>query len=116
MSLDIQKIRSDFPFFDKSDLAYLDNSATTQQSNNATKYYSIPAATFAVAGNSVIASTSGYIDAQTEVGAVTSGTLSTGMASKQSQGYTTLTDNSVVIPTDEEMVIAKDTMNLVTNK
>ena len=31
MSLDIQKIRSDFPFFDKSDLAYLDNSATTQR-------------------------------------------------------------------------------------
>ena len=31
MSLDIQKIRSDFPFFDNSDLAYLDNSATTQR-------------------------------------------------------------------------------------
>ena len=31
MSLDIQKIRSNFPFFDKSDLAYLDNSATTQR-------------------------------------------------------------------------------------
>ena len=31
MSLDINKIRSDFPFFENSDLAYLDNSATTQR-------------------------------------------------------------------------------------
>ena len=31
MSIDINKIRSDFPFFEKSDLAYLDNSATTQR-------------------------------------------------------------------------------------
>ncbi len=31
MLLDVQKIRKDFPFFDKTDLAYLDNSATTQR-------------------------------------------------------------------------------------
>ena len=31
MSIDIKSIRSDFPFFEKSDLAYLDNSATTQR-------------------------------------------------------------------------------------
>ena len=31
MSLDVTKIRKDFPFFEKSDLAYLDNSATTQR-------------------------------------------------------------------------------------
>lgn len=78
------------------------NAATTQTSNSATKYYSIPAATFTVAGNSVIASTGGYIDAQTEVGAVTTGTLSTGLTNKSSQGYNTLSDSSVVIPTDEQ--------------
>ena len=31
MSLNVQEIRKDFPFFEKSDLAYLDNSATTQR-------------------------------------------------------------------------------------
>ena len=31
MSLDVNNIRKDFPFFEKSDLAYLDNSATTQR-------------------------------------------------------------------------------------
>lgn len=31
MSINVQEIRSDFPFFEKSDLAYLDNSATTQR-------------------------------------------------------------------------------------
>ncbi|MBR6402966.1 MAG: SufS family cysteine desulfurase [Eubacterium sp.] len=31
MSLDVKNIRKDFPFFEKSDLAYLDNSATTQR-------------------------------------------------------------------------------------
>ena len=31
MSLDVKSIRKDFPFFEKSDLAYLDNSATTQR-------------------------------------------------------------------------------------
>ena len=31
MSLNIQEIRKDFPFFDNTDLAYLDNSATSQR-------------------------------------------------------------------------------------
>ncbi len=31
MSFNVQQIRKDFPFFEKSDLAYLDNSATTQR-------------------------------------------------------------------------------------
>ena len=31
MSLNIQEIRKDFPFFDNTNLAYLDNSATSQR-------------------------------------------------------------------------------------
>ena len=78
------------------------NTATSQTSNSATKYYSIPTATFSTSGGAVIASTGGYIDANTEVATVSTGSLSTGTASKASQGYTTLSDSSVVIPTDEQ--------------
>lgn len=78
------------------------NEATTQTSNNATKYYSIPEATFTTVNGVTIASTAGYVDAQSEVASVTTGTLSTGLTNKSSQGYNTLTDSSVVIPTDEQ--------------
>ena len=78
------------------------NEATTQTSNNATKYYSIPDATFTTSNGTVIASTAGYVDAQTEVAAVGTGSLSTGLTNKSSQGYTTLADSSVVIPTDDQ--------------
>jgi len=78
------------------------NAATTQTSNNATKYYSIPDATFNVQGNTITAATGGYIDQGTQIGTVSAGSLSTGIASKASQGYNTLADSSVVIPTDEQ--------------
>ena len=31
MSINVNEIRKDFPFFDNTELAYLDNSATTQR-------------------------------------------------------------------------------------
>lgn len=78
------------------------NTATTQNSNTTTKYYSVPAATFAASGGAIVAQTAGYVSANTEVASVTTGSLSTGTASKESQGYNTLADSSVVIPTDEQ--------------
>jgi hypothetical protein len=75
------------------------NASTTQASNTATKYYVVPEATFNVVGNSITATQGGYVDANTEVGTVSAGSLSTGLTSRQ--GYNTLSDNSVVIPTDE---------------
>ena len=78
------------------------NASTTQTSNNATKYYSIPDATFETSGNAVVAATAGYIDQGSPVATVTAGSLSTGTASKAAQGYNTLADSSVVIPTDDQ--------------
>ena len=77
------------------------NTATTQNSNSATKYYSIPDAVFNTSGGTVIATTAGYVDSNTQVATVSAGSLSTGLTDKSSQGYNTLADSSVVIPTDE---------------
>lgn len=77
------------------------NTATTQSSNNATKYYSLPEAVFGTSGGAVVATTAGYVDENTQVATVSAGSLSTGMTDKSSQGYNTLADSTVVIPTDE---------------
>lgn len=77
------------------------NSNTTQTSNAATKYYSIPEATFELNGSEITVATAGYIGVGDPVGTVGAGVLSTGLVDRTSQGYTTLADNSVVIPTDD---------------
>lgn len=77
------------------------NAATSQSSNTATKYYTIPPATFNVSGSAITVATAGYIGVGDSVGTISAGVLSTGLTDRTSQGYTTLADNSVVIPTDE---------------
>lgn len=76
------------------------NANTTQNSNAALKYYTIPQATFTSNGSTIVVQTAGYIGQGDSVGAVNGGTLSTGMDDLTAQGYTTLADNSVVIPHD----------------
>lgn len=78
------------------------DAATSQTSNTATAYYTVPDATFSVSGNQITATTAGYVDANDVVGTIATGTLSTGVSSRAAQGYTTLADNSVVIPTDDQ--------------
>ena len=75
---------------------------TTQTSNTLTKYYTIPTATFTVAGNVVKSNTAGYIGADTSVGTITTQTPT---VSATDPGSSYAANTSTIVPTGGYLVL-----------